>query len=45
MRQPLKVELAAHFGIGAASVRNVVGVKRHHVRENVRLALVVYEQK
>lgn len=32
--QPLEVKLAADLGVGAACVRHVVAVERHHVTED-----------
>lgn len=34
-RQPLEIKLAADLGVGAARVRHVVAVERHHVAEDV----------
>lgn len=34
-RQPLEIKLAADLGVGAARVRHVVAVERHHVTEDV----------
>ena len=39
--EAVEVELAADLGVGAARVRDVVAVERHHVRQHVRAVLVV----
>ena len=41
-RQPTKIKLTTDFRVGPTGVRNVVGVEGHHVTEDIRVALNIW---
>ena len=44
-RKPLKIKLATHFGVGAASVGDIIAVKGHQLAQDFGGAIQVWNQK